>query len=136
MFRADLKEKLETIFALGKTTFDLPSPDAPEQECIFVEVDVAQCRKTDKRQIAKVSGKIRVYAQAGKLPYGFFSKRISEADPDLTKHLYFYDFEENRGTLQNVDERSCGFLFLFESQYDPNLGTLTSVETDIEYAES
>lgn len=54
-------------------------------------------------------------------------KKISEADADDTRNLFFFDFEENKGTFRNIVERSMGFLYLFDSQYDPSIGTLNEI---------
>jgi hypothetical protein len=133
VFRASLQERLKAIFGFDKVTFDQVS-DSREQESLFIQVDRAVTRVKDGRQTARVAGTLRIFAQQDKLPYGFFSKQIQEADPEDLEGLFFHDFEENKGVFQNVAERSLGFAFFFDSQFDPAIGTLTSI--DLSYPES
>ncbi len=128
MFEAALSEKLKTIFDLKKVSFNLPS-DAQEQETLFIEVDKANCKIKDKLQIAKVTGKIRVFGNQDKLPYGYFVKKI-EAAGELASDLFFYNIEENAGTFQNITERNMGFVYFYSGQYDPNVGQITSLEIE------
>lgn len=134
MFERSLEEKLKSIFDLDKVSYNLPS-DEREQEVIFIEVQTARNQIKDKLQLSRVTGQIRVFAQLDKLPYGYFTKKISEADKTLTKDLFFYDIEDNAGTFMNVCERSMSFLYLFKSQYDPNQGLLNELETTVEVNE-
>lgn len=126
MFRVTLQAQLKRIFDFDKVTFDLPS-ESQEQEGVFVQVESARWRIKDAKQIARVTGTIRVFANQDKLSYGYFNKKISEADADDTRNLFFFDFEENKGTFRNIVERSMGFLYLFDSQYDPSIGTLNEI---------
>ncbi len=130
MFEKALKDKLTRIFDLDKVTYDLPST-SQEQEACFIAVEKAPCKILDGRQMARVTGKLHVFASLDKLPYGYFTKKIAEADWADTKDLFFFDFEENRGTFRNITERSLGFVYLYDSQYDPNVGELTSVNLSI-----
>jgi hypothetical protein len=127
MFEKSLKEKLQRIFEFKKATFDLPS-ETQEQECLFIQVESARPTIKDGRELAYVTGRIRVFANADKLPFGYFMKKLKSANQTDTKDLFFFDFEENAGTFRNVAERSLGFIYFFDSQYDPNLGTITSIE--------
>lgn len=134
MFKAELSEKLKKIFALKKVTFDMPSDkfggeDLPshEQGVLFIEIANARTRIKDARQIARVNGKIRIYAQGEKLPFGFLTKALAEADGDDTENFFFYDLEENASSFVNIVERSASFVFFFSSQYNPEVGTLTSL---------
>lgn len=126
MFRVTLQAQLKRIFDFDKVTFDLPS-ESQEQEGVFVQVESARWRIKDAKQIARVTGTIRVFANQDKLAYGYFNKKISEAYADDTRNLFFFDFEENKGTFRNIVERSMGFLYLFDSQYDPSIGTLNEI---------
>lgn len=130
MFEVALAEKFKAIFGLDKTTYDRPG-ESQEQEAAFI--DVANVRTTikDKRALGMVTGKLHVFAQSGKLPYGYFSKCIDAASAELKEGLFFYDFEENRGTFRNIAERSLGFVYLFDSQYDPAIGNITSINLSI-----
>lgn len=130
MFEKTMLAQLKRIFDLDKVTFDRPG-ESQEQEAAFVEVEKAQCRVKDARQIARVTGKLHVFAQLDKMPYGYFSKCIAEAPAEDTSSFYFYDFEENKGTFRNIVERSLGFIYLFDSQYDPAIGTLNQINLSI-----
>jgi hypothetical protein len=127
MFEKSLQSSLKKIFDLDKVTYDSPS-ESLEQECIFIQVESSRNSIVDGRQIAKVTGKIKVYAQSEKLPYGYFSKKINGADPQLTYGFYFYDFEENKLGTNNLCERSISFVYFFDSQFDPDVGTLNELQ--------
>lgn len=131
MFRNKLKTHFENIFGFKKTTYDTPS-DQYEQDTIFINVDQCQSRITEGREIAKVNGTITIFSQHEKLPFGFLNKRIQNANFDDTRRLFFYDFEEDPANsparILNLSERRAKFVFLYDAQYDPNQGELTSVE--------
>lgn len=133
LIRDGLQTKLKAIFDFDKVTFDNPS-DSQEQEAVFVQIADARVKLKDGRQIARVTGMIRVFANSSKLPYGYFSKCLAEAEPEDTKDLFFHNFEENKGTFQNIAERSLEFVYFFDGQYDPNVGSITSI--NLEFAES
>lgn len=128
-----MRDQLKRIFDLDKVTYDVPG-ESREQEAAFIEVTQARCRVREKLGTARVTGKLHVFANLDKLPYGYFSKCIAAADPEDVKPFVFYDFEENKGTIRNIAERSLGFLYFFHGQYDPNVGTLSSI--NLSYAES
>jgi len=128
MFEAGLKQKFEKIFDFKKVTFDAPAGEAVEQETLFIEVESTNARIVDGRAICKVIGKAFIYSQNDKLPFGYFIKRIQAAKLDLTRELFFYDFEENLKVYQNLVRRSFGFVYFFNGQYDPAKGTITSIE--------
>lgn len=139
MFRKDLQRRLEQIFGIEKTTFLAPS-DEFEQDTMFIDVISSSPRLSNAsggRETAKVSGTITVFSQDNRLPYGFFNKAIERADPELTNPLFFFDIDTDIGSsparTQNIHERRVSFVFLYDAQYDPNRGELTSLEiTDIE----
>ncbi len=131
MFEAQLKSQLKNLFGLSKVTYDQVSDATREQEGVFIEIDKANVRLIDARQIAHVTGQIRVFAQAEKMPYGFLSKRLAEASAADLRGLFFHDFEENKGSFMNIHERAFGFVYLFDSQYDPAVGTLTEINLEI-----
>ncbi len=130
MFKAELSSRLKTIFGLPKVTFDRPG-ESMEQEVIWVEVDSCRSWVRPPKQVARVTGKIRVFGNSDKLPYGYFSKRINAADPALTKDIFFYDFEENAETFRNICERSMSFHYLYEGEYDPAIGEINEVNLSI-----
>jgi hypothetical protein len=55
-------------------------------------------------------------------------KFIRLADPEDTKDLFFFDMETNAGYFRNLTERSLSFVYFFSGQYDPSLGSITSIE--------
>ena len=126
MFKSALKESLSKIFDLKKVSFNTPT-DAREQEIIFVEIDSSKNQIRDGSEQAKVMGKLKVFSSTDKLPYGYFSKCLRNADSNYTMPFYFYDFEESAGVFQNICEFSLSFVYFFNSQYDPALGTITSI---------
>lgn len=126
MFEAELQSKLKTIFRLPKVSYNTPS-ESQEQECLFVQIDTVRTSIKDAREIARVNGKLHVYANHDKLPYGYFSKCIAEAAATDSIKFFFYDFEENSGRFLNLVERSLSFVYFFDGQYDPNVGTITSI---------
>lgn len=126
MFEESLKYIIKEILDIDKVVYDKPG-DSQEQECVFIIIDNSRNKITDKKQRAKVTGTIRVFAELEKLPYGYFSKKIAEAPNNLTRNLFFYDFEDNVGTFGNIVERSASFVYLFNSQFDPSLGNIERV---------
>lgn len=126
MFEKELKDRLEKIFGFKKVRFDAPG-ESLEQETLFVKVERARSTIKDTQEIAQVSGELIVFANADKLPFGYFSKCIHKAARALTKDFFFYQMDENRPLYQNIVERKCAFVFLFQAQYDPEQGELTSI---------
>lgn len=130
MFEKKLAEQLKRIFAMAKVTYDRPG-ESQEQEALFIEISAARCRVKDGRQISRATGTIHIFSQLEKIPFGYIAKCVAAADPADTAGLFFYNFEENKGTFRNIAERSADFLFLYDSQYDPNLGTLNQVNLSV-----
>ncbi len=131
MFRKEMQEKLHRIFGLAKTTYDAPS-ESFEQDTLFIHVEEAKNRVTQGKAFSKVSASIAVFSQDNKLPFGFFHKRISQADLADTRDFLFTDFDvdvaQSPARLQNIHERRARFTYLYQAQYDPNQGELTEVE--------
>ncbi len=128
MFEAELKDKVQRIFGT-KVSFTLPG-ESQEQECIFIDVQSALNFIKKGKEISTVRGTLLMYANSDKMPFGFYSKKIMLADPSLTKNFYFYNMDGNSKTIQNIVERRCDFVFLYSNEYDPNGGSLTSVDFD------
>lgn len=126
MFEKSLKESLTQIFCTKQVSFDAPSESA-EQDVLFVAIDNSKPTIKDGVQLARVQGKLHMYSKNDKLTYGFFAKKIHEAKPSWTKPFYFFDLEENSNRYRDLCERSAGFVFFFNSQYDPDLGTINSI---------
>ena len=136
MFRNEMMDKISQIFGLRKTTFDAPSVNPNtgsfEQDTMFIEVTESNARVTEGIAYAKVLGSLVVFSQMDKMPFGFFNKRIQQADPSLTKDFFFFDIDLNPAQsparFQNITERRVRFVYLYKAQYDPEHGSLTSVE--------
>ncbi len=129
MFRSILTDQFKRIFALEKVTFSAPG-ESQEQECLFVDIQRSRNRIKDGRALARVTGSLTIFGNADKLPFGYFSKCISKASSDQPADvagLFFFDFEENSLVTQNIVQRSCSFTFFFNSQYDPEVGSITSI---------
>jgi hypothetical protein len=127
MFEKALADKFKTIFDFKKVRYDRPSEETPEQQVLFIQVDDPHVTIKAGKQIARVAGQATVFAEAEQLPFGYIAKRIAGADRDLTKDLYFFDIDQNARTFVNIVQRSFSFVFFFNSQYDPETGTITSV---------
>ena len=130
MIEKELLEKLTKIFGLKFNRFDSPG-ESQEQDTLFIEVDRVNSRVKDGRKVGRVEGKCIVFVQADKMPHGYFAERIA-AHPDLCKDFFFSDIDENVKGLLNLTARTFSFLYFFNSQFDPAIGTITSVTTTIE----
>lgn len=130
MFEKSLSESLKNIFDVRDVSFNLPS-SPHEQECLFIQVENSVNSFKAGRAIAKVTGKISLYANAEKLPFGYFSKKIESASKELTMPFFFFDFEENTLAYLNICERSLSFIYFFDSQYNPNIGQITSTTIQV-----
>lgn len=135
MFEKELADKFQQIFALKKVTYDAPG-ESREQECLFIEVEVSDNRIQDGRALAKVTGTCVMFGSNSKLPFGFFAKAIQQANPSLTKDLFFYDIEANTARYRDLVQRGFSFVYFFDSQYDPDNGTLESVTFTYEEQQS
>lgn len=127
MFESELADKFKTIFGIKKVTYDQPS-EAKEQDCIFVEITESKNVIKNGRAHARVSGNAVLFAQGDKVPFGFLSKRIMQAESDLTRNLFFFDIESNTKIYGNIVNRGFSFVYFFSEDYDPEVGTITSVE--------
>lgn len=135
MFEKELADKFQRIFGVKKVTYDTPELKADavrEQECLFIEIEDSTNQIKDGRAKAMVTGNAIMVARSEKLPFGFFSKSIKQADPVLTKDLFFFDIEKNVPRFRDIVQRGFSFVYFFDSQYDPAVGTITSVTTTIE----
>lgn len=126
MFEKDLSSRLQRIFDFKKTRFDDPG-ESFEQECLFVNVERAICDIKEARQRARVTGLAYVYASADKLPFGYFNKQIAHAMSDDVVRFFFFEIDSNLPVMNNIVRRSVKFVFFYDAQYDPSLGTITSV---------
>lgn len=131
MFEKALEEKLKRIFHVKKVVYDQPG-ESREQDCIFIEVEQARNRVSDARFLSRVNGNLIIFGRSKELPFGFFSKAIAEADLELTHDIAFFDFELNSKYFRDLVQRTVSFVYFFDSQYDPDVGSITSMTTDIE----
>lgn len=134
MFEDELETKFKAIFGVKKVSFDLPG-ESKEQECLFIKVDSARATIKEKRAKARVEGSAFMVAPSNKLPFGFFQKAIAKADPSLTKDLFFFEIEGNDQRYRNLVERGFSFIYLFDGQHDPGIGTIDSVSIEIDTEE-
>ncbi len=125
---SSLRTKLKSIFGFDRATFNLEDPDATEQDKLFIELQTTNSSIKDGLEIHRVTGQAFVYGQSEKMPIGFFTKKIRNADPDDTKDLFFFNIEDNVRIYQNLIRRSFSFVYFFSTQYDPENGTLTSID--------
>lgn len=128
MFENALKEKIKKLFPVGKVTYDMASMESPEQDTIFITIETARTHVTDAKARALVRGYMSVFANSEKLRFGFFNKQLANADSADTKDLFFYNIDQNAKYYGNLVERRCGFVYKFETQHDPNQGSMTSLE--------
>lgn len=126
MFEKQLEETFKRIFDIEKVSYDQPGESA-EQNCLFIEIESSRNNPKDGRFVARITGNAVLIGPNDKLPFGFFSKKIDEADPADTKDLFFFDFEANTRRYRNLVQRGFSFVYFFDGQYDPDLGTITSV---------
>ena len=131
MFEKALIDKFKAIFGIEKITYDVPG-DSREQNCLFIEIENSKNTFKDGKQLAMVTGNAVIFGPSGKIPFGFFSKAIINADPSLTKDLFFFDIEANTQRFRDIVQRGFSFTYFFNSQYDPAIGTITSVDLNVE----
>lgn len=131
MFEKELAQKFKDIFAIQRVTYDAPG-ETREQECLFIDVQVSKNTIKDGKALAMVTGSATMFAVAEKLPFGFFSKAIKQADSSLTKDLFFYDIESNTQRFRDIVARGFSFVYFFNIQYDPAIGNITEVDLTFE----
>jgi hypothetical protein len=130
MVEKSLLEKLQRIFDLKKISFDRPS-DSKEQEAGFIEVRSTFTTYKEGLEFGRVDAKLLVFASTEVMPLGYFAKQIAAARPEDIRDLFFYDFDETAATFGNLVNRSVSFIYLYQEQYDPNHGEITSVNLSI-----
>lgn len=126
MFEKELEAKFKKIFGVEKVTYDQPG-QSQEQEIIFVEIERATNVIKDGRQLSRVEGTGVMFGPNNKVMFGFFSKRIEKASAEDTDPFFFFDIEENSKRFGNLVQRSFSFIYFFDGQYDPEIGSITSV---------
>lgn len=127
MFEKALKAKLIEIFDIERASFDMPS-ESLEQEVLFIEVETARNRINDGVKTSRVEGNVKVFVNADKFPFGYFTKQIDKAKASLTADIFFFNIEDSKKIYKNIVERSFSFVYFYKDQYDPRQGTITSIE--------
>lgn len=125
MFEQELSDKFKKIFDFKKVSYAQPK-ESDEQECLFIEVEGSHQSVKDGRVVGRVEGNCVVFSTGDKMPFGYLLKRIAKAAPTDTKDLVFFEIERNIKIIQNVVQRSFKFVYFFNSQYDPDTGSITS----------
>lgn len=131
MFESKLADTFKEIFKVKKVSYDQPG-ESLEQYCLWIEIEKADLRVKDGRVVGRVEGQTMLRGTSESMPFGFFAKAIREAEPALTKDLFFSDIESNSRSFKNIVQRGFSFVYLFNSQYDPKIGTITSVILNVE----
>lgn len=131
MLEKELADKFKAIFQMQKVTYDTPG-ESREQGCLFIEIENSKQTFKDGKEIAMITGNAVIFARNEEIPLGFFAKAIARADKSLTKDLFFFDFEANTLRFRDLVQRGFSFVYFFDSQYDPDIGTITSVTTTVE----
>ncbi len=133
MFREKMKEDLTKIFKFKKTTFDAYSAEF-EQETLFIEVHDTHERMMEGKATARVVGELVYFSQVDKMKYGQVIKSIERAENIDKKKFFFYDIDKQNTSSQarliNIAERRISFVYLYEDQYDPDQGKITSLECE------
>lgn len=131
MFEKDLEARLKRMFDFNDCSYADPS-ESDEQEKLFIRIEKADVRTYDARATAKVTGHLWVFANQDKLRYGYFAKRIARASSEDQSKFIFHDIDDNVAIRNNIDRRSVGFVFFYETQYDPSIGEIDLVTIDVE----
>ncbi len=134
MFQKDLQARFQRIFQVPNTTFNAPDFNAPEQDTLFIEILTVRSRMSASdggRETARVLGAATLFSQNTRLPYGFFAKRVEQARSVDTKGLFFeteQDVAASPARMINLHERRLPFMFLYDSQYDPDRGEISEID--------
>ena len=133
MFKKKLKKDLQEIFGVKNVTFNEMSEDY-EQEKLFVNCSTINPRISSDKMSCRVEGSITVFAQDNKLPFGFFSKKIELAKNEFKKDFFFFDIDldvaSSPARIQNIHERRVSFIYIYQDQFDPSKGELTSLNME------
>lgn len=125
MFEKALAEKFKKVFGLQNVRWERPS-ESNEQEAVFIEVDTPMIRIRDGIEQARVSGRALVYVRGAKMPFGYFQKCIA-AHPEACRDIVFFNIDQDVKTYYDLVQRSFEFTYFFNSQFDPETGTLNQV---------
>jgi hypothetical protein len=123
----EILEKLKAIFKVKDASYSEPS-SAKEQDTLFIKIDESRHQILDTREVARVSGSCLIFSDSDKLSLGFYSKAIFQASRELKDKFFFHEFESSENIYGNIAQRSFSFVYFYEKQYDPDKGSITSVE--------
>ena len=129
MVEKQLSEKFARIFDLKRVSFNDPG-EAQEQDVLFVDMESSKYFVKDGRATGRATGKCHVFTQWDRMPVGYFAQKIAAADKDDTKDFFFFNVEESIKKHENLVERTFSFTYFFSNQYDPNIGTITSIQLE------
>lgn len=101
-----------------------------EQECLFISIEDNQVRFKKKLKRYRLEGRLTMFAQSDKMPVDYFATRIFEMPKALQARFFFSEIDANTKYYQNLVQRDVSFIYFFETQYDPDTGTITSVEVE------
>lgn len=127
MFEKELKAKLKKIFGFEKVTYSEPSDEEKEQEYVFVKIEKSTTSVNNGEAKGRAVGSFSVFCNSEKMPFGFFNKRIHQADPADTIDLFFYNIDQNVKYFGNLVERTVSFVYFYKMQYDPNAGEINEL---------
>ena len=130
MVSNEIKGKLERIFDL-KVSFDEPG-ESNEQDTLFVEIIQNYTKVKDGRMTSRVEAQCSIYGPDDQIPIGFISKAIDRSEPVDRKDFFFFDLGQSSRLYQNIVQRSFSFIYFYSGQYDPEQGTITSTDINIE----
>lgn len=122
-----LEDDLKIIFGAKKITYEQPS-DLKEQECIFIEMEEPKTSFRDKKIHIVVSGRGSMFGNSEKLTIGYFAKCIERMSKELSKRFHFRNVDANTKYFGNLVQRDFSFVYFFDDQYDPDTGTMTSIQ--------
>lgn len=131
MFKKEMIAKLIEIFKIKKTTFDAYS-DEYEQDTLFIEVDDCHERVHNGGVSMRVMGDLVYFSQVDRIKYGNMIKLLEQANAVDKKMFFFYDIDKqnvsSQARLQNIVERRISFVYLYNGEYDPDKGNITSLD--------
>ena len=123
----ELKKKFSKIFKVSDVDFDAPS-SSNEQDKLFLEVEKIVSSIKDKTEVGRVYGRGIMYSTNTKLPLNHFFRCVGLASKEDSKDLAFLRISENALVYKDVIERSFEFIYFFNRPFDPDKGSITTIE--------
>lgn len=133
MFKKELIKRLDAIFQLKQgSTFNAPSAEF-EQEKLFVNVTGVVSQPRNKKICFKVEGFLQFFSQHEKIPFGYMQRALETASYENTAGLFLFQVDQeianSQARMVNLSERRAQFVFLYSIDFNPNQGSLSSLET-------